>query len=53
MSDLVWIILNIACLIAFAFFIRCENKNTEVRKEQLKEQKKNNKLLDELIRRID
>ena len=51
MSDLVWIVLDIVCLIAFIYFTHCENKNTKVRKEQIKELKKQNKMLDKIIKR--
>ena len=51
-SDLVWIVLNVLCLIAFAFFIKAENKNTKVRKEQIKAIEKGNKTLEEILRRI-
>ena len=43
MSDLVWIVLDIACLIAFIWFIKCEKENTKARKEQIKESRMQNK----------
>lgn len=51
MSDLIWIILDVACLIAFVYFIHCEKQNTKARKEQTIELKKQNKILDEAMRR--
>lgn len=51
MNDLIWIVLQAMSITAFLFFIYCENKNTKARKEQIKELKKQNKMLDELIRR--
>lgn len=51
MSDLILIILDVACLIAFIYFIKCEKENTKARKEQTKQLKKENELLNEIISR--
>lgn len=36
MFDVIFMIVDIGCLIAFIFFIRAENRNTKVRKEEIK-----------------
>lgn len=43
MNDLVWIVLNIAYLIAFICFMHCEKENTKAHKEQTKELRIQNK----------
>lgn len=53
MIDLIWIILNIACLIVFIWFIKCENENTKVRKEQIEQLKKESELLDRIMTKVD
>lgn len=50
MSDLILIVIDVVCLIAFVYFIYCEKENTKARKEQTKQLKKENELLDEIIR---
>jgi preprotein translocase subunit YajC len=50
MIDVILIVLDIVCLIAFIYFIHCEKENTKARKEQTKQLKKENELLDEIIR---
>ena len=50
MVDIVLIIINIACLIAFMFFIRATNRNTDARLQEneiLKDLLKNMKKLQE------
>ena len=51
MSDLIWIILDVISIIALIYFIHCEKENTKARKEQTKQLKKENELLDEIISR--
>ena len=51
MSDLIWIILDVACITAFVYFIHCEKENTKARKEQTKQLKRENELLNEIISR--
>lgn len=51
MSDLIFIVIDVVCIIAFVYFIHCEKENTKARKEQTKQLEKENKLLDEIIRR--
>lgn len=51
--DTILIILNILCVFGAVFIVRATEKNTEARKEQLKQLKKENELLDNMIKRVD
>ena len=51
--DTILIILNILCVIGAVFIVRATEKNTEARKEQIKQLKKENELLDNMIKRVD
>jgi hypothetical protein len=53
MLDVIFMIVDIGCLIAFIFFIRAENRNTKVRREQIKQIKKEQELLDKMNKRVD
>ena len=53
MFDVIFMIVDIGCLIAFIFFIRAENINTKVRREQIKQIKKEQELLDKMNKRVD
>lgn len=53
MLDVIFMIVDIGCLIAFIFFIRAENINTKVRREQIKQMKKEQELLDKMNKRVD
>ena len=48
MVDIILIIVNIACLIAFIFFIRATNRNTDVRLHEIEILKDMNNKLEEL-----
>lgn len=50
MIDLILIVIDVVCLIAFVIFIHCEKENTKARKEQTKQLEKENELLGEIIR---
>lgn len=51
MCDLIWIVLDVISIIALIYFIHCEKENTKARKEQTKQLKRENELLNEIISR--
>ena len=53
MLDVILIILNILCVIGAVYIVRATDKNTAVRREQIKQLKKENELLDKLIKKAD
>lgn len=53
MIDTIVIILNILCIIGAVYIVRATEKNTAVRKEQIKQLKKESELLDKMIKRVD
>ena len=51
--DTILIILNILCVIGAGFIVIATERNTKVRREQIKQLKKENELLDKLIKKAD
>ena len=51
--DTILIILNILCGIGAGFIVIATERNTAVRREQIKLTKKENELLDNMIKRVD
>lgn len=53
MIDTIVIILNILCIIGAVYIVIATERNTAVRKEQIKQLKKENELLDKMIKKSD
>ena len=53
MLDVILIIVNILCVICAVFIVIATERNTAVRKEQIKQLKKESELLDGMIKRVD
>lgn len=53
MLDVILIIVNILCVICCVFIVIATERNTKVRREQIKQLKKENELLDKLIKKAD
>lgn len=53
MLDVILIIVNILCVICAVFIVIATERNTKVRKEQIKLMKIESELLDGMIKRVD